>query len=135
MKQGILIVAAVTLVSLVAANAATARISGIFSDMQYNDEGGDLLGMELFIVPSGNGGYSAFVQIAEGGAPTVALVTLDVNGSNIEFTIPKTIPAYGGEHFVGVVSGEGIVGHWATGQLSSTGEKEEHLKRGKSYWQ
>ena len=45
------------------------RITGIYSNLAYNQEGGDLLGMEVFIIPSdersGNS-YTAFVQIAEG---------------------------------------------------------------------
>jgi len=136
MKQGILIFTSLILASLVPANAATTRVSGIYSDMYYNEEGGDLLGMELMIVPTNtNGGYSAFVQFAEGGAPTVAIVSLDIDGTKIEFTIPKEIAIYGGDHFVGVVKGDGIVGHWSNGQPAFTGGKEEHLKRGKSYWQ
>lgn len=130
MKQGILVVISIFMAALTPANAADARMSGIYSDMSYNAEGGDLLGMELMIVPTPEGGYTAFVQIAEGGAPAVALVPLTVSGSRIEFTMPGT-----GGHFVGVITGDSLVGHWTEGQLSSTGGKEEHLKRGKSYWQ
>ena len=64
------------------------RVSGVYSDLHYNSEGGDLLGMELLIIPSDPSGYRAFVQIAEGGAPFAVIVPLLVDGSRVEFTLP-----------------------------------------------
>jgi hypothetical protein len=113
-----------------AAEKPAQRIIGIYSDLDYNDEGGDLLGMELIIIPSGGSDlatYSIFVQIAEGGAPYVALVTAHVKGKRIEFTLPPGEP-YGKEHFVGEFKGIELTVHWSGGTV-------EHLKRGKSYWQ
>ena len=43
----------------------SARITGIYSDLRYHEEAGDLLGTEIFIVYAA-GGYTAFVQSAEG---------------------------------------------------------------------
>jgi hypothetical protein len=103
------------------------KVSGIYSDLAYNQEGGDLLGMELLIIPSDPSGYRAFVQIAEGGPPFTVIVPLVVNGSRVEFTLPSGSP-YSGEHFVGTFSATGLVLHWRRGQV-------EKLKRGKSYWQ
>jgi hypothetical protein len=38
------------------------RITGIYSDPYYNQEGGDLLGTEIFLVSAQEHGYFAFVQ-------------------------------------------------------------------------
>jgi hypothetical protein len=115
------------LVPAVSAPPVHPHVSGIYSDLQYNSEGGDLLGMELLIIPSDPSGYRAFVQIAEGGPPFAAIVPLLVDGSRVEFTLPEG-SAYSGEHFVGTLSGAKLVLHSPQGT-------EETLKRGKSYWQ
>lgn len=103
-----------------------AHVSGIYSDLYYNSDGGDLLGMELVIIPN-DSGYVACVQIAEGGSPFVIVVPISIIGAKVEFTIPQG-SQYGGEHFAGYLSGRKLVLHWAKGQ-------EETLLRGKSYWQ
>lgn len=104
-------------------------ISGIYSNLAYNDESGDLQGMEVFIIPR-NGpanAYQAFVQVAEGGAPTTFLIPVNVTGGKIEFTLPQD-GSFPTEHFFGRVKEQELV-------LHQDKEKEEHLKRGNSYWQ
>jgi hypothetical protein len=106
------------------------RITGIYSNLYYNVEGGDLLGMELLILPSGSvpePAFSAFVQIAGGGAPFSAIVPLNVSGKKIEFTLP-TGGIYDRQHFEGTLSNTELTVRWSQGTV-------EHLKRGKSYWQ
>src|SRR5579862_6821746 len=85
-------------------HSAEIRITGTFTDLQFNDEGGDLLGTEILIVPSqGDGvGFAAFVQLAEGGAPYSVLVPLAVDRLKISFTLPKD-GGYPGLKFIGVV--------------------------------
>jgi len=102
------------------------RVPGVYSDLHYNSEGGDLLGMELLIIPSDPSGYRAFVQIAEGGAPFAVIVPLLVDGSRVEFTLPAG-SAYSGEHFIGTLSSTKLVLRWGQGQ-------QETLLRSKSYW-
>ncbi|MHA6204907.1 hypothetical protein ACXU4B_10815 [Dyella soli] len=130
------IVLLLTVALPVGAQGVTQRVTGIYSDLHYNKEGGDLLGMELLIVPSDSStkepGYTVFVQIAEGGAPITAVVPLDVRGSKIEFTLPEGDPAYGKMHFVGVMTKSAIVLHSEHG--AEKGDVET-LTRGKSYWQ
>jgi hypothetical protein len=113
-----------------AGSAQVQRVTGIYSNLYYNKEGGDLIGMELLILPSGHGpepAYSVFVQIAEGGAPFSALVPLKVTGAQIEFTLPPG-GTYDREHFIGTFKRAELVVRWSQGT-------EEHLKRGRSYWQ
>ena len=113
-----------------ASSGQSKSISGIYSDLHYNDEGGDLLGMELFIFPSGPGPelkYSVLVQISEGGAPVAALVPLIVKGTTITFNLPPS-HVYANIGFSGKLVGDELLIRWSTGT-------EQRLKRGKSYWQ
>lgn len=110
------------------AYCAEVRITGTFTNLSYNTEGGDLLGTEFLIVPrqGDRGGFVAFVQLAEGGGPYSALVPLQVEGSRIEFTVPAHGP-YAGLQFSGVVNTTELVGKWSSGH-------REVMKRGISYW-
>jgi hypothetical protein len=49
------------LVLPVVAAQSRVQITGVSSDLRYNAQGGDLLGMEVFMV-AGPGGYFATVQ-------------------------------------------------------------------------
>jgi hypothetical protein len=104
------------------------RVTGIYSNLHYNDEGGDLLGMELLIIPD-NSSYVACVQIAEGGSPFVVVVPFVVKGSQVQFTLPSG-SAYSGTHFTGSFASGGakLILQWPQGP-------QEVLVRGRSYWQ
>jgi hypothetical protein len=71
MKTRIIRVATAVACTVVGAAVVAAQsrvqITGVYSDLRYNAQGGDLLGMEVFIVV-GPGGYFATVQCA-GGEP------------------------------------------------------------------
>jgi hypothetical protein len=108
------------------AQTSKTKVAGVYSNLRYSQEGGDLLGMELLVVPSATG-YTAFVQIAEGGAPYTAVVPVAVAGSQISFTLPPD-GAYGGMRFDGELRGGSLVISWPAGT-------NETLRRGKSYWQ
>jgi hypothetical protein len=114
----------------IAAGPQAKRITGIYSNMSYSQQSGDLVGMELLIIPSGKGPepeYSAVVQIADGGPPIVAVTRIELSGSKIEFTLPSG-GDYGGQHYVGVFDGADLV-------VRSGQNQEERLKKGRSYWQ
>lgn len=108
------------------AQAAAREMAGIYSDLTYNNEGGDLLGMELMVVPAPTG-YTVFVQIAEGDLQVASVVPLTVTDTRVSFTLPSG-GAYGGMHFEGQWRGSLMIIHLPSG-------KEETLRRGKSYWQ
>ena len=113
-------------VTSVSAQPSLHKLSGIYSDLQYNAEAGDLNGMELLIVPQ-ESGWRAFVQISEGGAPYIAIVPLTVKGNQIAFMLPPG-GAYSGMPLVGTIIGTEILVRWSNGQI-------DHLRHGKSYWQ
>lgn len=114
------------------AASAPPRVTGIFSDLAYVEDSGDVLGIEVILLYSRKGYYAVF-QFSEGepSVPVVAEVT--VSGNQIEFTLPPGL-AYTGK-FKGQVGPEGLTGHFESGQLSPRSEAEIRLRRGKSYWQ
>ncbi|MBE1160808.1 hypothetical protein [Dyella acidiphila] len=100
--------------------------TGTYTDLCYNKDGSDLLGMELMIIPS-SAGYSVVVQIAEGGAPYTTVVPITIQGKTASFTLPFGGP-YGGMRFEGKLSRTSLAIKWQSGE-------QETLKRGPSYWQ
>jgi hypothetical protein len=105
-------------------NAAEPRISGIYSNLTFNEEAGDLLGYEILILPSGKEGWCAVVQVSE-GAPSIPFVTqVKVRGSSVSFEIPAR---FGGGTFVGKISARALTGRF--------GNDSVKLRRGRSYWQ
>lgn len=118
-----IVLGACILLLLALPSGADARISGIYSNLEFNEEGGDLLGFEILLLPT-HGGWSAVVQVAEGelAVPFVAPVT--VKGSTISFEIPDQ---FGAGVFVGEVSTKELTGTF--------GRQKVRLRRGKSYWE
>jgi hypothetical protein len=136
-KQRVRLTAAAVALLYVSVGAVTdgAGITGIYSNLRYNKEGGDLLGVEVLIFPSkGLTSFSALVQLAEGGAPFAVLVPVRVTGMQVEFTIPEGGP-YAGVRFSGTVSRTELVGRWSSGSALGGPGDTERLRRGKSYWQ
>jgi hypothetical protein len=134
MRKSYLSVVLLVMIQLVSVpmvfSQTTKYVSGIYSNLRYNVEGGDLLGMELLIFPSGSGpelNYLALIQIAEGGAPFAVLVPVIIKANTIEFTLPSG-RLYSNERFSGKFVGNELIIQWSNGT-------EERLKRGKSYWQ
>jgi hypothetical protein len=107
---------------------AQVRVTGTFTDLHYSQESGDLLGLELLIVPAqgDQSGYVAFVQLAEGGGPFSVVVPLEVKGDKVGFSMPSN-EGHAGLSFSGVVSNEKLTGTWSNGN-------REVLKRHASYW-
>jgi hypothetical protein len=102
------------------------KVTGIYSDLAYNQEGGDVLGTELFIVLSRQGYYVLF-QSSEGEPSVPVLVKAKVSGSSITFELPSEADPRG--EFVGKITNDEVIGSFkANGQTI-------HLKRKNSYWQ
>jgi hypothetical protein len=99
------------------------RNTGIFSSLRYDEQTGDLLGMEVFLFPD-----HALVQCAGGGLPASALVADKVDGTRVSFTLPEGLPECG-TRFEGTLSAGGLRGRF-------TEQREAvWLPRKKSYWQ
>ena len=105
------------------------QITGVYSNLTYIEEAGDVVGVEIYIL-SGGSGYFATVQIAEGAPDDPVLVPVKVNGTSIEITFPSD-SAIGRDrgNYHGKITALGLSGKF---------EKETKrifLKRKKSYWQ
>lgn len=111
---------------------ANERVTGVYSDMSFNKESGDVSGIEIFIVFSREG-YIAIFQDAEGSPSVPVAVPLSVKGSKIEFTLPVR-NGYSGK-FVGKIENGKLVGQFLEGEVGKEGRVEIKLKKGRSYWQ
>jgi hypothetical protein len=104
------------------------RIPGMYSNLEYIEEAGDLLGMEVYLVYGGGEDCFAFVQCAGGEPAAPVLAPVQVSGSKVSFNLPKNQPECG-TSFTGVVSEAGLRGRFAGDQ------KDEWLPRRKGYWE
>ncbi|HEV8199269.1 MAG TPA: hypothetical protein VGS03_04545 [Candidatus Polarisedimenticolia bacterium] len=101
------------------------RVTGIYSDMRFIQNSGDVLGTEIMIVTSVKG-YYAFIQVSEGEPAVPVVVPITVEGAMVSFNVPDSL---GGGEFRGKVSDIGLTGGFG-------GDRQSwNLKRGKSYWQ
>lgn len=129
---------AVTLGVLLFSSAKAAdqsQVTGIYSDLYYNDEGGDLLGTEIFIVVTGQGSdYAVFFQNWEGGSTFPVVVPAQVDGDKITFKVPPPSDAAG--TYSGRIGKKGFDGTWKHKDDDGSYRTEPiHLGRKKSYWQ
>jgi hypothetical protein len=105
-------------------------LAGIYSDLTYNAESGDLHGMELFVFP-GSGDtipWRLLFQLAEGDGPLSSLVDLRPVADHFEFLIPAegAIPEM--RFAVRFTAQEALV-------KNLVGGAEVHVRRGRSYWE
>jgi hypothetical protein len=111
------------------ATDAKSRITGVFSDLRYVPDAGDVVGTEIFLI-YGGGPYYVLIQCAEGRVGGPVLLPAIVDGANLSVTVPKDNDAGcpGGE-MRAEISARGLNGK--TGRLEWPG----FLPRRKSYWQ
>lgn len=109
---------------------AKPKYAGTFTSLEYNEEGGDLLGEELRIVLAKKG-YQATLQIAEGEPSQLMVVDVIFDKIKLKFVIPDSYPDYGGGVFEGTIDASGI-----RGVLKFKGGASNTVKwkRGRSYW-
>jgi hypothetical protein len=103
-------------------------IEGVYSDLHYVAEAGDLLGTELKITKDGTS-YKGFLQIAEGAPSRVMPVNIEVQGSEIRFSVAEDTD-YAGK-FIGKIGTQFLVGEF---RFKGGGTNKVKLRRGKSYW-
>lgn len=124
-----MLITVVLIASIACANEANpprTKVTGIYSNMSYNKEGDDVLGIEVFLVYSRDG-YRVVYQSSDGdpGAPVV--LPAKIKEDSISFSLPFNIDPRG--DFSGTISATEMVG-----TFSSSGQTV-HLTRRQSYWQ
>ena len=115
-----------------ARDASQTKITGMYTDMRYQEQTGDILGVEVFLVFS-RSGYQIVFQDAEGSPSIPIVVSATVEKNRIEFDLPER-GGYSGK-FSGTIGPRGIVGRFLSGQENSFGKKTFELRRKPSYWQ
>ena len=102
---------------------------GTFSSFSFNHEGGDLLGVEIKVVPTKTG-MQAAIQFSEGEPGSLVVVPVVCDGIHFSLNIPKDDG--GSEAFIkGVVSKARFVGELV---YISGGREKLTLPRRKGYW-
>ena len=107
---------------------SSVRVSGTFSSLEYNDEGDDLLGMEVKIVPVVHG-YQAAVFVSEGEPQALHVVEVLVSGRSVSFKVREDDGSSWA--FQGTVSAQSLKG---TITHSLGGHKTVTLPRRCGYW-
>ena len=114
--------------SACAKNKQVIKVTGTYTNIQYNNESGDLNGIEILILPTPNG-FKAVIQIAEGGAGAPFIVDLKVDADHLSFKLPASIDENGS--FEGVVHAGSLNG---TLSYSSGSSEKVILSKSCSYW-
>jgi hypothetical protein len=125
----LLLASALMLVAGTPTSQLSTKITGTYTNMYFNQEGGDLLGEELRIVAV-PGGYQGTFQVAEGVPESLVLVDVKTNGTNITFSVPTGYlesGAFAGTIQNGVIKGSFLRPDGSAGSAIT-------LQRGKSYW-
>jgi hypothetical protein len=108
------------------------KITGVYSDMRFAQDSGDILGIEIFVMFS-RSGYWVVFQDAEGSPSEPIVVKAKISNDEISFSLPHR-NGYSG-NFKGHIKGRFLVGQFEMGQLSDSHSAKFKLKRKNSYWQ
>jgi hypothetical protein len=111
--------------------ADTNRLTGIYSDMEFNPESGDVVGLEVILVFSRDGYFVVF-QNSEGSpsVPIVAPAKVEAGKIQFEGAIGDGVSTFNGEVLEGV-----LVGEFSGGVLNKDGQRLFLLRKKQSYWQ
>jgi len=104
------------------------RLTGTYSGMYYNAEGGDVLGTEIRIVNTRKG-FQGVIQFSEGAPEELVVVDIQIKDNAVSFVVPEPSP-YAGE-FTGTINDGILRGEF---RYKSGGSNKVELKKGKSYW-
>lgn len=105
------------------------KVAGTYSSFEFNEEGGDLVGIEIRLIPT-RVGLKAVVQVAEGGAGDIDLVAVTETNGEVRFDVPT--PGSAPAKFKGRISVSGMAG---TLSYPSGATENIVLKRTSSYWE
>jgi hypothetical protein len=107
-------------------------VTGIYTNMSFNSQSGDVSGIELFIVFTKEG-YKGIFQDVDGVLNVPIVVPMKIDKSEVSFELPDR-EGYVGK-FTGKILKGKIVGRFSAGQISADGSEAIVLIKKKSYWQ
>lgn len=115
------------IIGLFPLSVIAADITGTFSSFKLSSQSGDIVGMEIHIVPTPKG-YSAIVQGSEGAPGFPEVFEVNQQNNNISFAIPEsTATGVRPGVYKGSISESGLT-------LRGSSRNYE-LTRKPSYWQ
>ena len=87
--------------------ADVSRITGVYSDMEFNSESGDVVGAEVILVFSRKG-YFVIFQNSEGSPSVPVVVPARVEAEKIQFDVPfgSGVSVFNGSVLREVIVGE-----------------------------
>lgn len=109
------------------------KITGVYTDMEFHEESGDIAGSEIFLVKSRQGYFVVF-QSSEGSPSRPVVVPARVDGKEIVFELPEKDGDISGV-FRGEIYKDSIKGRFMNGVLNKSGSKDFVLYKRGSYWQ
>lgn len=118
--------------NLLDAQKTATNPTGLFGQLEYHKESGDVVGLEVFIV-RGRSGYVAVLQLAEGVPEDPIVVPIKLEGAVLSFEVrfrKETTLRY-----TGTVRRDGLYGRFDNGAFSDRDDGFFLLRRGRSYWQ
>jgi hypothetical protein len=109
---------------------ARLKLTGTFTSLTYNQQGGDVLRTEIRILGARRG-LQATVQVAEGSASNLVLAdrVVAAPSGKISFVLPPNDLEL--RSFEGVVTAKELDGTWTYTHAKTERVK---LRRGRSYW-
>lgn len=105
--------------------------TGVFGRLEYHEQSGDVLGLEVFVV-KGRSGYFATVQVAEGVPDDPVVIPITVEGAVVSFSLRVANNVI---RYRGTVRADGLYGKFDNNAFSTRDDGHFLLKRGQSYWQ
>jgi hypothetical protein len=103
-------------------------VAGTYSSLAYHEEAGDLVGMEIKIIPL-DGGFQGAVLLSEGEPRAMVLVSVAVQGTDVRFQMSgEGLPEWS---FVGRVTPTQLVGKIS---YAEGGVEDVVLSRQCGYW-
>lgn len=85
--SGVIAIVLLTTAVSGAGQTPTVKVSGTYSNLRFESESGDLLGMEIKVVPVGEG-FQAAILVSEGEPQPMVVVNLRLQGTAVSFDVP-----------------------------------------------
>lgn len=105
--------------------------TGLFSNLYYHQDTGDLLGSEIYIAKTSNG-YTGVLLLCEGGCLPFILFSPVFDGETLTFTVKEDDGFTG--HFKGTLDPLGITGHYGPEPDRPGASGIERWCRKGTYW-
>ena len=105
---------------------------GTFSSLHYVEEAGDVLGIEITIIPQYKTAYAIF-QCAEGAPTDPVFVPVSLSGNQVKFTIRSGDASCDGV-YTGTITAKGMQLMAHREGAGKAAYNAGFLSRGRSYW-